>query len=300
MKPGLVLVAFISVALSGPVLQSQTPTLDEVLARAAEYHADYVAKVSGVSLEEHAHLMDAAGGPRHYNVRITSDVVLVNTSGQVAALRDPFAVDTRPTREREPRILRLLGAPATPSIKDWQTVIAWPQQGAHHFLLDIVVKVNEPTLALQFIAAGNQPNLKYKLDGRRTMNGVSVVGVRFEEPAKHDSQYMLGTRSNARATGRFWVEPTTGAIHQTELWVESKWEVAQVSVKYSPNEQLGLLLPSEMNETYEESEGGGPHRLGQGSDPGDSNTVRRSLQSRATYTNVTFAPIDLKALRRSE
>ncbi len=295
------LVAFCSVVCAGPVLQAQAPTLSDVLARAAEYHATYVTKVSGVSLEEHVNLMDAAGGAGHYNVRITSDVVLVNAGGQVHALRDPFAVDTRPTRAREPRILRLLGAPATPSIKDWQTAIALPQQGAHHFLLDIVVKVNKPTLALQFIAAANQPNLKYKLEGRKTMNRVPVVGVRFEEPAKHDTQYLLGTRTNARATGRFWIDPATGAIHQTELWVESKWETAMVSVKYAPHQALGLLLPFEMNDTYEEREGGGgPHRLGQGNDPGDTNTTHRSLQSRATYTNVTYAPIDLTKLGRGE
>lgn len=294
------LVAFSGVAFSGIVLQAQSHALDDVLARAAEYHAAYVTKVSGVSLEEHLHLMDADGGPRRYNVRLTSDVVLVNTSGQVHALRDLFAVDTRPTREREPRILQLLGAPATPSIKDWQTVIALPQQGAFHFLLDIVVKVNAPTSALQFIAAANQPHLKYRLDGRNTMNGVPVVGVQFEEPARHDHQYMLRTRTNARATGRFWVDPKTGAIHQTELWVESKWETAMVSVKYTPNEALGLLLPSEMNDTYEERERGGrPHRLGQGSDP-DPNTTHWALQSRATYTNVTFAPIDLTALGRGD
>lgn len=294
-------VAFSGIVLSGALLQAQVPTLDEVLARAAEYHAAYVQQVSGVSLEEHIHLIDTAGGARQYNVRLSSDVVLVNTSGQVHALRDLFAIDTRPTRDREPRILQLLGAPATPTIKDWQTVIALPQQGAHHFLLDIVVKVNAPTSALQFIAATNQPNLKYRLDGRKTMNGVPVVGVRFEEPAKQDHQYMLHTRSNARASGRFWVDPKTGAIHQTELWVESKWETAQVSVKYAPNEKLGLLLPSEMNDTYEEREGsGGPHRLGQGTDPGDTNTTQWALESRATYSNVTFAPVNLTRLGRSQ
>lgn len=86
-------------------------------------------------------------------------------------------------------------------------------------MLDIVLKVNEPTMALQFISSTYQPNFKYKLDGQKKMNEVAVVGVRFEEPSLQDHQYVLNTRSNARATGRLWIDPLTGAIHQTELWV---------------------------------------------------------------------------------
>ncbi len=86
-------------------------------------------------------------------------MVLVNASGQAEALRDVYAIDTRSTRERTPRILQLLGAPAQPSIKDWQTAITYPGKETVYFLLDIVVKTNEPTTILQFISAANRPSL---------------------------------------------------------------------------------------------------------------------------------------------
>lgn len=293
----------IAVAAVGVSLHGQTATLTDVLGKAAAYHTDYTRKVSGVSLQEEAQLMDVSGGKTRAIVRVSSDVVLVNLNGEVTALRDPYAVDTRPLRPREPRILRLLGAPATPTVNDWLTAGAYPNDSVHYFMLDIVVKVNEPTLALQFISGANQPRLKYKLDGKKKINNVAVVGVRFEEPENPYGKYMLPTRSNAKASGRFWIDPTTGAIHQTELWLESKQEKtmsesAMVTVKYAPHATLGFLLPYQMHDSYEHVEGGGgPRQMGEGGDPMSSIAGRASVQSRATYSNATFAAINLAKIR---
>lgn len=286
------IVAFV-VFLAGPSTQaSQAPPLSDVLARAAEYHATYTRQSSGVQLEEQMHLTNDSPGRIHANVRLTSHVVLVTVNGQVMALRDPFAVDTRPIREHRSRILELLGAPATPAVRDWERASAWPAEARSYFVIDIVLRVNEPTSALQFIARANQPSLRYRLDGRKTMNGVPVVGVRFEEPSQRDHKYMLYTRSNARASGRFWIDPANGAIHQTELWVDAPAqnplvEHAIVSVKYAPHAELGLLLPTDMNNSYEEREGRDANNV----------TAHFLLQSRSTYSNATFAAIDLTRLR---
>jgi hypothetical protein len=274
------------------------PTLEDVLGRVAVYHGEYVDRLSGVTLDEQYQLMDVTGGRTRQITRIASDVVLVNLNGQVAALRDPYALDTVPLREKEPRIAKLLAAPATPTRNDWQTAISYPPQGSVHFMLDIILKTNEPTLALQFAAASYQPNFKYKLDGRRTMDGTRVVGLHFEEPERRDHQYILNTRSNARATGRLWVDPATGAIHQTELWVDSKVENAIVKVDYKHNQALDMLLPVTMNEQYEEREGGGgPRQMGSGADPRSSVASRVSAQASARYLNPTYAKIDLTKLR---
>lgn len=287
--------------LAATPVSGRQHTLEQVLARAADYHTAYTTKISGVSLEEQTRLMDVSGGLTRGIVRISADVVFANVAGQVAALRDTWAIDTRPTRERTPRILQMLGAPATPSMQDWLIARAFPGEQKVYFQLDIVIKCNEPTSALQFIAAASQRGLRYRLDGRKTMNGVGVVGVRFEEPQARDRTYLLGTRGNARATGRFWIDPATGAIHQTELWVESRAErtyseSATVSVKYAPHATLGLLLPTEMNDSYEEFDGSG--QAGDSVDPQSRIGGRRSVQSHASYTNATFAAIDLTKLRR--
>ncbi len=281
-----------------PLVASQQPTLEEVLGRAGEYHSTYAQRLSGVTLNEEAQVLDVTGGKARGVIRISSDVVFVNLQGQVTALRDPYAVDTQALRPRTPRIAALIAAPATPTSKDWDLAASYPAQGSIHFILDLQVKVNEPTTALQFISPTYQPSMKYRLDGRKKINDVETVGVRFEEPTGQDQFHVLGTRSNARATGRFWIDPLTGAIHQTELWVDSKLENAVVSVKYARHAALGLLLPTDMTETYEEREGGGgPRQMGSGADPRGSVPSRVSVQSRSVYSGATYSPIDLTKLR---
>ena len=293
----IVATAGLAIMAATPVIGRQ-PALEDVLARAADYHATYVRTISGVSIDEQVQLLDVSGGKARGVIRISSDVVLVGLQGQVIALRDPYAVDTQPLREKGSRISALLGAPATPTLKDWELASSYPPKGSVHFILDIQLKVNEPTSALQFISAALQPKLKYRLDGNKKMNGVPVVGVRFEEPTGQQHVHLLGTRSNARATGRIWIEPSTGAVHQTELWVDSKAENAIVSVKYAPHAALGLLLPTEMVDSYEEREGGGgPRQMGSGADPRGSVATRVSVQSRAYYAKPAFAAIDLAKLR---
>ncbi len=278
---------------------TQDPAVADVLRAAGEYHTAYVNKVSGVTLEEQYQLMDITGGRMSSAVRIASDVVFVNLNGGVAALRDPYSVDTRPLRERTPRITALLAAPATPTLRDWETAITYPTQGAMHFGLDLILKVNEPTTALRFIAPAVQGDLTYKIDGKRKINNVQTVALGFDEAQAQEKKYLLGTRGNARAFGRIWVDPATGAAHETELWIESKTETATIKVKYAPNAALNLVLPSEMNEYYEEREAAtGPRDFNSGTSNSGRSGARISFQASTKYSKPTYAAIDLRTLRR--
>jgi hypothetical protein len=291
---GLLAIAVFAATLTASAPRQPVTELTEILRRVTEYHTAYAQKISGVSLEEQYQLINVTGGKMQPPVRIGSDVVLVNVNGRVAALRDIYAIDTRPTRERNPRITSLLARPEA-TVADWEAAIRFPNENIVHFAIDIIAKVNDPTTALRFIAAGYQGDLKYKLDGKRKLNGVETLGLRFDEPVAQGRKYQLGTRRNGRAFGRVWADPATGAIHQTELWVESKGERASVSVKYAPNKDLGLLLPAETTESYEEREmASGPADLPSGS--GYSSVL--TFQASAKYSNATHSPIDLTRLKK--
>jgi len=277
----------------------QDPAVADVLRMVGEYHTAYVNRVSGVTLEEQYQLMDITGGKMLSAVRIASDVVFVNLNGSVTALRDPYSVDTKPLRERTPRITALLAAPATPTLRDWETAITYPAQGAMHFVLDLILKVNEPTTALRFIAPALHGDITYKIDGKRKINNVETVGLGFDEPQAQEKKYLLGTRGNARGFGRVWVDPATGAVHETELWLESKAESATIKVKYAPNPALNLVLPTEMNETYEEREAAsGPRDFNSRSGTTGRSGARLSFQASAKYSKASYAPIDLRTLKR--
>lgn len=291
-------VGFFACALqAAPASTEQSPSLADVLKLAGDYHADYVNRVSGATLEELYQLIDVTGGKMSSATRINSDVVFVNLNGGVAALRDPYSVDTKALRERKPRITALLASP-TATTKDWETAIQYPAQGSMYFGLDLILKVNEPTFALRFISKGLQSELKYSLDGKKKINGLDTVGIRFEEPAGQEMKYIAGSRGNARASGRIWVDVATGTVHQTELWLDSKADVANITVKYVPYPSVNLVLPSESNETYEErQEASGPRDFNRGVDSGRG-SGRISFQASAKYSKPTHSPIDLRNLKK--
>lgn len=290
------LASLTALVTAAPAPQAQSAA--DLLRTASDHFATYANTVSGVSLQEHYQLLDVTGGKMQTAIRISSDVVLVNLNGGIAALRDVYAVDTRPTRERTPRILSLLAAPATPTVRDWNTAARIPAEGAVHFALDLILKLNEPTFALRFLAPDVQAKLKYEVNGQRKINGVATVGLRFDEPRGQDIKYVIGTRGNGRAAGRLWVDPATGAVHETELFVESAADSATIKVKYAPHATLGFLLPVETNETYAERQGGNAIRGEDGAAGSGAGASRLSFQATAKYTNVTHTPIDLRKLKK--
>jgi hypothetical protein len=292
-------IAAVTVIATGVLAAArQSPSAADVLRIATEYHATYAAKVSGVNLQEHYQLINVTGDRMQPPVRISSDVLLVNVNTGLAALRDVYAVDTRPTREFGPRILSRLAPPATPTVKDWNEVIQYPAEGLVHFALDLIVKLNEPTFALRALSPDWQPKMKWDLTGNRKINGVATVGLKFDEPRDQHATYLIGTRGNGRASGRLWVDPVTGAIHETELFVESAADSATIKVKFAPHATLGVTLPVESTATFAEKQGGNAIRGDGGSAESGAGASKVSFQATAKYTNATHKPIDLRNLKK--
>ena len=290
MAPLRVLTAAAIVAsLNIPTAAQNNPSLRDLLERGAAYVAAYAPRVSGVVLDEQYMLVEIAG-TMTVPQRIASDLVLINVNGQTISLRDIYAVDTKPVRERTPRINALL---ATPTSAGWQLAQQYAQQSQHYFRAEVVLHASEPMLALQFLDELNQPKVTYRLDGRKKMNGVAVSGIRFQEPVARDKQYMLGTRGNAAASGRFWIDTETGAIHQTELWLESPTETARVQVSYAPDAKLGFVLPKEASATFEARQlGFGATNVGSG-----AFTARMRFECTVKYSNARHMPIDLTKIK---
>jgi hypothetical protein len=276
----------------------QRPALDDVLRIATEHYATYAANVSGVNLHEQYQLINVTSDRMQPPVRISSDLVLVNVNTGLVGLRDVYAVDTKPTREFGPRIVALLAPPATPTIRDWDTVARFPAEGLVHFALDLIVKLNDPTFALRFLSAEWQPKVKWKIDGNRKINNVATVGLGFDEQRGQTTQYLIGTRGNGRAFGRLWVDPVSGAVHETELFVESAADSASIKVKFSPHATLGHNLPVETLETYTEKQAGNAFRGEGGAAESGAGASKVSFQATAKYSNATYSPIDLRTLKR--
>ena len=205
---------------------AQEPSLPEALGKAADYVARYRIKASGVSLEELL-LLTEMGTTQRVPRRVASDLVLVNTTERLMGLRDPFALDTKAVREHQPRIIKALGEP---TLASWQRVQEFAREGSYLLLANAVLWYSDPMLALRFMEVDHQPRMTYKLEGRKKIDGVQVYGIGFKENREERKVYLLDTPDNPWCSGRIWIEPATGAIHQTELWVQSDTAVARVQV----------------------------------------------------------------------
>jgi hypothetical protein len=270
--------------LPGPRTRAQSePALADLLKLGAEYVAGYPVKVSGVVLEEQFRLTEMQGGRALPPKRIASDLTFVNGNDETRMVRDVFAVDTTPTRERTPRVSTVL---KTLTPESWQKAQEFWRENAYHFMSNVVMWGSEPTLAFQLLKTANQPKLVYRLDGRKKLNDVAVIGVRFQEPTARDKVYILGTPGNAAASGRFWIEPATGAIHAIDLWLESPTESASIAVQFAPDPTLKLVLPRELSGTFEQRELGAGVR---GS--GTERNLSRRIEGVARYSNPRHFPI---------
>ena len=242
--------------LLAPAPARQEPAAADVLKSASAYALPYVSKISGVVLDEQAMVTEVVASRALVPKRVASDVTLVNVNDRVVSIRDSYAVDSKPIRERALRI-----APALQELTSETLLKAqqYARDSYHLFIATIVLRGTEPLLALAYLEPVHHPKLQWRIDGRRTINGTPVVGLRFEETRERNKVYLLQTPGNASGSGRFWVDPASGAIHQIELWLESPTESASVTVQLTADAERKMLLPAQLSGTFSETElGAGP------------------------------------------
>jgi len=277
-------------AVTLPV-HGQKPALEDVLGRAGDYHASYATRISGVTLEERYNLIQLVAGRMQPPDRFTSDVVLLNVNGRILGLRDPFAIDNKPLRGRTPRITDLL---VQPTADGWRRAQAYAAEQHFRFISDLILALNDPTLALQFLAYDMQAKVAFKLEKHETMNSAPVVRVGFSEIAAPETPFVLRTRGNASAAGRLWIGADDGAVHKSELRAASATESVVVTVSYAKDSTLDLWLPDKMNEAYQWKELDDVMSNRQVGAYG----ARLFFQADASYSNPRYTPIDLSKMRR--
>jgi len=219
-----------------------------VLSRSGAWVEAYQARFSNyVAVEDH--LQKLTQDSRLKQMRKTrADVLLVRLEAEDVwvAFRDVLEVDGKPVRDREERLRRLfLESPA-----DLQRVI---EESARYNIGGVRRNFNVPTLALSILAPKMQGRFKFRLDGHEKVDGIRAVKLDFTETG---SPTLIRTGDKDHfATGAFWLHPDDGSVLQTRLVVggEATGQIrATITVKYRLDEALGLLLPVEMREIYDD------------------------------------------------
>lgn len=275
-----------------PVLSArQQPSVDELLRVTNEYITSYARKASGVSLQESYTLVNVSGGQMTVPLRLGSELVLVDVNGRLYSMRDTATVDG--AKRRDPKVSRIMPLLVSPTQAGWKQAQLIADDSNQYFMSELIIRLNSPVLALHFVQPVNHAKFTYRVDGRKKINNVDTVGLRFEETRGELTKYMLGTRGNGYVRGRLWVDPATGAVHQTEMSLDSTTEGASVNVTYAPHKELNLLLPSKSGENYDTRPAPDNQiNKGEGGYGG-----RFTYQANATYSNAAYTPVDLTKIR---
>lgn len=272
---------------------AQDPAATELLGRVNAYLTAYVQKASGVSLDERYTLGQVSGGGSSTPVRIGSEIVFVNVNGRLYAFRDVASVDG--ARTRDPKVSRLIPLLAQPTLASWNEAQLLAQQSFKYFGSELIVLLHDPALALHFVQPPQQATFTYRIDGRKKINNVDTTALRFEEiRGDANKKYLMGTRGNGWSSGRLWIDPATGAIHQTEYWLESETEGVRVSISYGMNDPLKMLLPAKMAANFD-MRPASQNRINRGE---GGYGARMTYQINAEYSNAKYTPVDLTKMTR--
>lgn len=282
----------IALLIAGPRGAAQDPAAPALLKAGTDYLDTYVRQASGASLDERYTLTQVSGGSMGTPLRIGSEVVFINVNGRLYGFRDAATVDG--AKLRDPSVPRIVPLLAEPTQAKWEQAQTFAAAGQKYFASELIVLLDDPVLALHFIQAPNQGKFTYRLDGKKKMNGVETTALRFEETRGERTKYVMGSRGNGYVTGRRWIDPATGAVHQSELWLESTTESARVNITYAFHKDLNLWLPAKMGANYD-MRPAPDNQINRGE---GGYGARMTYQANADYSKPRHTPIDLTKMTR--
>ena len=243
---------------------AQTPDIDEVLDKAAEYVAAYKRDFVGVVADEAYH-QEARGGRtgtyyRGFEIdapsqkrNLKSDVLLVRASDgdRWIQFRDVFEVDGKPVRDRTDRLTKLFLQPSRSVEKQIQDIAA---ESARYNIGGVNRTINLPVFALTVLEDRNRPWFSFTGSRKKESPAGPLWEVEYREER---SGTMIRTNGDAPMPvhGRFSIEGTTGRVISSELLAENAELKAQVDVTYAMEPSMGMLVPREMREKYSLKDG---------------------------------------------
>jgi hypothetical protein len=258
-----VLAVLLAVALPGTA-PAQPPTLDAVLTRAAAYVAGFERQLSGIVAEETYVQREIPGTTR----TLRSDFLLVRPPGldRWVHFRDVFEVDGSPVRDRQERLSALFQQPASDALEQARRIV---MESARFNLGDVERTTNSPVFPLRVLERGNQWRFRFsRVDAAKRQDesaadaglpdtpnfrvSTEVWIVRFRERETPTLVRDPNHNWNVLSSGRLWIEPSTGRVLMSDMTWDHPEVRATMTVSYQSEPLLGMLVPVEMRERYED------------------------------------------------
>jgi hypothetical protein len=264
----LILVAAASLSWT-PLRAQKPPALPDLLKTAGNALVPYAQGLGTVAADEQFTQYDTASGRMGTPKRLNSVVVFYGQAdGSVATFRDLVGIDTVPVRPKDDRLVTLFKGP-TASVSAARSLT---EDALKEYVSQLLHALDNPMLAFDLLSSANQPNWNYKVESMKTMDGAQVAVLKFTEQGKGH------VMADAAAIGRYWIEPATGTIHQTELGFVMASGNIHATVRFTKDAQLGLFVPAEL---FEQVDGSSP---GAGLNNMGTYGTRQAIEGRASYS----------------
>lgn len=259
----------ILLAVSAPFGQKPDPS--GILAAAANYITKYEHDVTAVVAQEdyRQRVYSATLPTRH----LRSDLVMIADArwGWIE-FRDVFEVDGRAVRDHDDRIAQLFLKPNPNALEQATRIV---EESARFNLnppgMTFERTLNIPLQALRFLQHANQSRSQFEIAGEERADVGRLVVLRFKEQAR---PRLIRSPLESPASGRFWIEPTSGVVVRSELNMRATNVSATIAVRYAPQFEPAIWLPATMNEEYRFDD-------------------RTSISGDATYSNFRRFRVDV-------
>lgn len=257
-------------------------TLDEVMRRAHGYVAVYEDhQLAGlVAREEYKQQVLQADEQVRDQRTLVSEYMIFQLppNEDWFGLRDVHEVDGVAVADRDVR-LKLLFTNSRDRVE--ALAMAIDKESARFNLGHVPRTVNLPAFPLRFLRPVNRKRFDFKKQAEEQVGGAVTWVVGYKES---DSPTFTATQrgDDVPASGRFWIDPETGAVLRTEMILGGSRRLpnrATVTVTYALEPMLGFRVPVEMRERYDN-----PRQK-----------YEDVIASVATYS--TFRPFDWRTLK---
>lgn len=243
--------------LGAAILAQSLPALGDLLALSSRYVSDYERQLGSVISEEtytQTAFWEASlrrGGAVRAERKLQSQFLTVRVPGDQQhwiGIRDVLEVDGKPVEDARRELERVLPR----SIRGKDELHSLADESARFNIGDISRNINVPTFGLLVLYPEYRNQFSFKKAGEENVGGARVWVVRFAERG-HPTLIRGARGEDQPVEGRLWIDPRNGRVLQSELVaINAGTQMrARITVRYSKDDRLSLLVPAEMAERYE-------------------------------------------------
>jgi hypothetical protein len=242
-------------ALAAPTsARLQPPSFADVLQRAHKYVTLYEDhELSTVIARERYSQtwLDPVGKIKGERILFADYLLLQLVDEDWVAVRDVYEVDGKPIAERSARIKAFFDGPR----EQWaERAMNLAKENARFNLCEQYLRtVNLPTFALRALRPAEAKRMEYSKAGEELVDGTATWVISFRE-VKGPTFSGTPDGADVPSSGRFWIEPDSGAVVRTEMILGGTRRVsarATITVTYQPEPSLGFRVPVDMRERYD-------------------------------------------------